>query len=320
LADLVAALEADGIFLDTMDRGAAAFRAKLDTVRKGVVLESEDALPLERVYDHHMSWAQWFPDSQAPAVLRNKWFERRHMQHQIKRWDRDHTGELQAAWMNGAGVLIWENVFGSWNGWSPRDRSLLRGMLSIQRRFADLFAGEKWTPLTPVLMRDVYASLWEGDGVRLWTVVNRSSNSREGALMQIELRNGERVFDLITGEEAVVRVDWAASSRQPRRCSGVISRSFCFGNETKPRGPIGTLSHPSCTRRSSRSQSRGGMTTTPFQMTWWPYRRRPFDSRRNSASANAASTIQRIPSSSRRFRPCTDPLLSSAMPPLSLMR
>jgi formylglycine-generating enzyme required for sulfatase activity len=97
-------------------------------------------------------------------------------------------------------------------------------MLSIQRRFADLFAGEKWTPLTPVLMRDVYASLWEGDGVRLWTVVNRSSNSREGALMQIELRNGERVFDLITGEEAVLRGNNEVQfSIRPRGLGGIIA-------------------------------------------------------------------------------------------------
>jgi len=97
LAELVGDLDVDGIFLDTMDRGAEDFRAKLDLARKGVVLESEGALPLERVHDHHMSWAQWFANSPTPGVLRNKWFERRHMQHQIQRWNRDHTGELQTA-------------------------------------------------------------------------------------------------------------------------------------------------------------------------------------------------------------------------------
>ena len=136
LARLVEALEADGIFLDTMDRGGAAFRSKLDAVRPGVVLEGELALPVERVADHHLSWAQWFEDSQAPGVLRNKWFERRHLQHQIRRWDVDHSGELHTAWMNGSGMMVWENVFGSWVGWSPRDRSILRSMLPIQRRYA----------------------------------------------------------------------------------------------------------------------------------------------------------------------------------------
>ncbi len=121
------------------------------------------------------------------------------MQHQIRRWDRDHTGELQAAWMNGSGMLVWENVFGSWNGWSPRDRSILRAMLPIQRRFSKLFSGEGWTPLVSTEQPDVYASLWEGGGLRLWTMVNRSSQTVGGPLLKIEPRSGEQHFDLIAG-------------------------------------------------------------------------------------------------------------------------
>jgi formylglycine-generating enzyme required for sulfatase activity len=201
VVSMVEALGADGIFLDTMSHGAAGFRARLDAVRPGVVLESELALPLENVHDHHMSWAQGFNDSPVPGVLRNKWFERRHMQHQIKRWNHDHSGELQAAWMNGGGVMVWENVFGSWAGWSPRDRSILRAMLPIQRRYAGLFSGEGWTPLVPAAMPDIYASLWEGASVRLWTLVNRAEEQRDGVLLRAPHVDGERYFDLIGGRE-----------------------------------------------------------------------------------------------------------------------
>jgi formylglycine-generating enzyme required for sulfatase activity len=199
LCDVVGALDADGIFLDTMDRGGAEFRAKLDAVRPGVVLEGEGALPLDHVHDHHLSWAQWFKDSPVPGVLRNKWFERRHLQHQIKRWDFDHSGELQSAWMNGSGMMVWENVFGSWVGWNARDRALLRCLLPIQRRYAPLFCGEAWTPLVPTLARDVHASCWEGRGVRLWTLVNRAERETSGPLIAINLPAGERLFDLANG-------------------------------------------------------------------------------------------------------------------------
>lgn len=199
LARLVEVLEADGIFLDTMDRGGEAFRSRLDAVRPGAVLEGELALPVERVADHHLSWAQWFEDGPAPGVLRNKWFERRHLQHQIRRWDLDHTGELHTAWMNGSGMMVWENVFGSWVGWSPRDRSILRSMLPIQRRYADLFAGEGWTPLIPSLAKEIYVSLWEGRGLRLYTVVHRAAQSYEGDLFEIEYRPAERWLDLVAG-------------------------------------------------------------------------------------------------------------------------
>jgi formylglycine-generating enzyme required for sulfatase activity len=205
LCEMVGALEADGIFLDTMDRGAAEFRGKLDAVRPGVALEGEAALPLERLHDHHLSWAQGFGDSAVPGVLRNKWIERRHLQHQIKRWDFDHTGELQAAWMNGSGMMVWENVFGSWVGWNQRDKSILRQMLPVQRRYAGIFAGEGWTPLVPTLAKDLYASVWQGDGLRLWTLANRSTQTVAGELLAIELAPGERLYDAMHGREVLPR-------------------------------------------------------------------------------------------------------------------
>ena len=201
LVEIVRGIEADGIFLDTLDQGAAGLRAQLDAVRPGIVLESEGALPLERINDHHLSWAQWFGDSEAPGVLRNKWFERRHLQHQVRRWDRDHSGELHAAWMNGSGMMIWENVFGTWVGWNERDRAIVRAMLPIQRRFADIFAGENWTPLVPTEQPDVYASEWGGDTLRLWTLVNRSAKHVDGEVLKVAT-TGEHFFDLIAGTES----------------------------------------------------------------------------------------------------------------------
>jgi len=201
LVEFVRRIEADGIFLDTLHEGKEDLRAKLDVVRPGVVLESELTLPVERIYDHHMSWAQGFTDSEVPGVLWNRWFERRHMMHQIKRWNPDHSGELQTAWMNGSGVLVWENVFGSWVGWCGRDRSILRAMLPIQRRFTDLFCGEEWIPLIRTEKAGVYASLWVDRGLRLWTLVNRSEALVEGTLLKVPHMEGVRYFDLITGRE-----------------------------------------------------------------------------------------------------------------------
>lgn len=201
LADLCAAIDADGIFLDTLPKGGGEFRPRLDAARRGVVLESELALAVEEISTHHMSWAQWFDDSAPPGVLRNKWFERRHLQHQIRRWNADHTGELHTAWMNGSGMMIWENVFGSWNGWCARDRSMLRAILPVQRRFAATFAGEHWTPLVATSQPGVYASLWESEGVRLWTLVNRSERAVDGELLPVEAAPSEQCFDLIAGRE-----------------------------------------------------------------------------------------------------------------------
>jgi formylglycine-generating enzyme required for sulfatase activity len=201
LVEMVAALEVDGIFLDTMSQGASEFRAKLDAVRPGVILEGEGVVPLENLHQHHASWAQGFQYGEIVGVLRHKWFERRHMQHQIERWNLDHSDELHAAWLNGSGMMIWENVFGSWVPWCKRDRSLLRSMLPIQRRFTTLLSGEGWTPLVPAEQSGVCASLWEGDGLRLWTLANRKAESVAGSLLKVSAQPGHRWFDLISGRE-----------------------------------------------------------------------------------------------------------------------
>ncbi|MBZ0298779.1 MAG: formylglycine-generating enzyme family protein [Anaerolineae bacterium] len=199
LVQFVQAMDADGIFLDTMNQGAPELRSALDAARPGVVLESENDLPLANVHDHHMSWAQWFRDGQAPGVLRNKWFEQRHMQHLIHRWDYDHSDELHTAWMNGVGILVWENVFGSWVGWNARDRAILRAMLPIQRQFASLFAEGSWTPLIPTWIDGVYASQWQNQDVTLYTLVNRTNQRTDGQFIQAAFEG--TLYNLLTGLE-----------------------------------------------------------------------------------------------------------------------
>ena len=103
IAELVRELGVDGVFLDTMKEAQPGLRAALDAVKPGIALEGESTLPLARTCDHHLSWAQWFADSEVPGVLRARWFEQRHMLHHTRRWNRDHTEELHSAWLNGVG-------------------------------------------------------------------------------------------------------------------------------------------------------------------------------------------------------------------------
>jgi len=201
LVEILKSIEADGIFLDTLNELEDGFREKLDKIKPGIVLESELELPVERVFDHHMSWAQWFEDSPVPGVLWNKWFERRHMLHQIKRWDLSHLSEIHTAWMNGTGIMVWENVFGTMMKWNNYEKWMLRSILPVQRRYSPVFTGEGWTPLVPTLQKNVFASLWFDDDIRIWTIVNRDSIQHDGPMIQIPSSPDVRYFDLIKGVE-----------------------------------------------------------------------------------------------------------------------
>jgi hypothetical protein len=183
VAELVLWLDADGVFLDTLKQAPAELRLALDAVRRGIAFEGESTLPLERIEDHHLSWAQWFADSEVPGVIRARWFEQRHMLHATRRWNRDHTDELHSSWLNGTGMLVWEVVFGVWVGWSERDKSLLRTMVDVQRRHARLLVHGEWTPLAASSNDlDLVGSRWTLDGSTLWTLVNRSERRFAGVV------------------------------------------------------------------------------------------------------------------------------------------
>ncbi len=181
VADVVAWLAADGVFLDTMKEAPQELRAALDEVRPGVAFEGESTLPLARVEDHHLSWAQWFDDSDVPGVIRSRWFEQRHMLHHTRRWNRDHSDELHSSFLNGVGMLIWDVVFGVWVGWNARDRGLLRTLVEVQRRNARLLTHGEWTPLAARSEHlDVVGSRWRDGDRELWALVNRRAEPFAG--------------------------------------------------------------------------------------------------------------------------------------------
>lgn len=200
LATLVKDFGADGIFLDTLKEADRSLFAALDEVDPELALEGESRLPLTRIEDHTLSWAQWFADTDTPGVLRSRWFEPRHMQHHTRRWNRDHSDELQSAWINGAGMLIWECVFGAWVGWNARDRATLRSMTRVQRAAHDLLIRGEWTPLCDeVTGPDVYAASYRLDRLTLLTLINRADEPRSARISASgqlhELNRGAAITD-----------------------------------------------------------------------------------------------------------------------------
>jgi formylglycine-generating enzyme len=188
VASIVEWLDADGVFLDTMKEAPAELRTALDAVRPGVAFEGESTLPLARIGDHHLSWAQWFADSDVPGVIRARWFEQRHMLHHTRRWNRDHSDELHSSWLNGTGMLVWEVVFGAWVGWNERDKALVRTMVDVQRRHVSLLTGGEWTPLAAHSDGlEVVGSRWSQDDEELWAFVNRGDDAFDGAVGSFHL-------------------------------------------------------------------------------------------------------------------------------------
>lgn len=200
LASLVADLDIDGVFLDTLKEGGGALLAELDAARAGVAAEGESTLPLARLADHPLSWAQWFADSEVPGVVRSHWYERRHQMHHVRRWHRSHADELQSAWLNGIGVMVWEVVFGVWVGWSDRDALTLRRMSAAQRGLAGLTRDGEWTPLADLgegaPAQGLFGSRFAAGGQSLYAVANRSAV--EGTV-SVDAAGANAAFDVWSG-------------------------------------------------------------------------------------------------------------------------
>jgi iron(II)-dependent oxidoreductase len=201
IARIVAAIGADGVFLDTMSAGGRDLRVAVDAARRGVVFEPEGSPPVEQLEVCSASWAQGLPELAAPGLLRLKWIEPRHMQHQINRWSGSHQRELEAAFFNGSGMLVWENVFGTFNPWNAADRATLRRMAPILRAFAGSFTSDAWDPMVPTLVPGVYANRWPGEGVTLWTILNRTERTVAKPFLRVRVPKRACLFDLWNGKE-----------------------------------------------------------------------------------------------------------------------
>ncbi len=120
-ARLMAEIGVDGINGDTCSGLPLEFRRDSDAAGNPLALEPELAPSDDAMLAYNQqSWAYWdFPF--VPMVSRLKWLEPRHMLNVCARWDTDHTNVMQFAFFNGVGIESWENVWGFWNGFTPRD-------------------------------------------------------------------------------------------------------------------------------------------------------------------------------------------------------
>jgi len=201
LAELVAAIEADGLFLDTMPGGTSVLRETIDLARPGVVFVPEGHPPTSQLGICNGSWAQGLEEMHTPGLLRLKWIEPRHIQYQIRRWEHSHKAEIETAFFNGSGIMIWENVFGTYNPWPIEDRQNWRRAVVILRHFAGNFTSEDWDPFYPTLVDNLFAHRWPGDKAMVFTLLNRGASHTNSGLLEVPYSKGLVYYDLWNGCE-----------------------------------------------------------------------------------------------------------------------
>ncbi|MDN3921330.1 formylglycine-generating enzyme family protein [Roseateles violae] len=223
IAQIVKAVGADGINGDTYNGVPRAFFDACDALGCPVVLQPESTISSEeQLIWNVQSWGKKVPDSVIPTVAKWKWLEPRHMINYENRWGRDRTNDLQYIFFNGVGYNAWENIWGIWNQFTPRDAETLRRIAALQRFLPALMVSMDWRPYAPTLQAGVFASHFPGtNGDALWTLVNRHESEIAGEQLAVEHVEGTRYFDAWNGVEL-----------QPRIIEGQALLSFTL----EPRG------------------------------------------------------------------------------------
>jgi iron(II)-dependent oxidoreductase len=217
LSEELAAVGADGVNGDTLIAVPKSFRTASDKTDHPLAFEPEHLTQDEALAYNNMMWAQATPQvgttaQQGPPrkylgvagvefVDKYKWLEPRHMTNISDRWQRDKAVDLQYAFFNGVGMETWENIWGIWNGMTPRDSEIVRRIAKIERRYALDLVSPEWEPHTPMLQFQAYASKWPEQNETLWTIINRNEFDLSGEQMTIVAKPGLRYFDLWHGVE-----------------------------------------------------------------------------------------------------------------------
>lgn len=200
IAEVMKDLNVDGVNGDTQDGVPLTFSLAADKNGHPMVFEPELTMSDEALAWNLIHWGQ-YKYQFVPTLDKYRWLEPRHQAHISDRWNHDKTDALQFAFFNGEGWESWENVWGIWNGITPRDGEATRRVATIERAMAPFFANEEWEPFYPMTSYGVFASRWPAGDRTLWTIVNRNAYDVDGRQMTIPFAEGARYFDLYHGVE-----------------------------------------------------------------------------------------------------------------------
>jgi iron(II)-dependent oxidoreductase len=210
IAEFMKQIDADGINGDTQDGVPLAFSLASDRAGHPLAFEPEGGPSDEALSWDVLTWGQ-YQFQFVPTVDKYRWLETRHQVNIQGRWNRDKTDDLQFAFFNGEGWESWENVWGIWNGVTPRDGEATRRVATIERVTAPFLISPDWEPFYPMQLYGVFASRWPLGNQTLWTVVNRNQYDVSGRQMTVPYKQGMRYFDLYHGAELAPLQEGAVS-------------------------------------------------------------------------------------------------------------
>ncbi|MFW5820837.1 MAG: SUMF1/EgtB/PvdO family nonheme iron enzyme [Bacteroidota bacterium] len=212
LSKIVNYCDVDGIFLDTWRSSTGVIsifsqerflREEIEKDGKKVAFVTETLPEIKDLAGYNSlsgSWGQEINPFHYTDLSHIKWLLPWHKQYFIKRMKKNRKRELSHAWVNGQGVLVWENIFGTMNPWHAEDRQTLRKMNTIWKRFGEVYLTPEWKPL---VIRNELAcgSSWKVNGFKIWNIANITEKNEIEFKLEIDTTEGKYFYDIWNGAQ-----------------------------------------------------------------------------------------------------------------------
>ncbi len=204
-SNIISKIDADGLFFDTFF-DAGDFQKDLDKAKRGISIGTEHHPSLQNIQGYNAitgSWGQTIQPYNNNGISKVKWLIPEHIQWKINRNEKDRQNTLAYSWINGQGILIWENVFGYMNTLNAKNRKDLRKMNAIYQQFASLYTSDTWQPYLPGGHRNVHISSWENKDHKIWNIVTDTMNIVKQVAVDVSDNNME-YYDVWSGEKLTI--------------------------------------------------------------------------------------------------------------------
>ena len=202
LAELVAATDADGIYLDTMYAASLELREAMDKLRPGIIFETEGTPSLDSAKICTGSWGQVTVPSPG-ELLDLKWIEPRFSMRGVDRNAAGRSALIALFFFHGIGHVLWENIFGWWNPFTLKDRIILRRCVTLLRAYRSAFLDPDWEPYIDTLLPgEVSAHRWNAGQKTVYTLLNSSGRNINDAVISLPIGKNMEVYDVWNGGKA----------------------------------------------------------------------------------------------------------------------
>jgi len=200
LAEIIQGIGADGIFLDTMSTADVEFRNTVENANPNIVFDPEGLpTPLESNFLTG-SWRQTALPA-PPELMTIRWLEPRYSLRGISRATDSREWIINVDFFCGSGQVVWENIFGWWNPWGGKDRTILKKCVKLLREHNDAFRDLDWQPYIKTLTKGVYANKWNAGEKTVYTLLNTNNDKSEGQILAVSEEEARKYYDVWSGNE-----------------------------------------------------------------------------------------------------------------------